>query len=104
LQASEGPHRIRERPSSADESRPLGLELQGSSSGVFKRQAGAQHKWVGRLRARSAVREERLLFRHRLGLDKQLVEGRMLPVYVVRRQGEFYVAREIENGGSVRTY
>ncbi len=36
------------------------------------------------------------MFAHRLGLDKQLVEGRMLPVRVVRRQRELDVAREIE--------
>ena len=39
------------------------------------------------------------MFRRRLGLDEQLVEGRMLPVCVVRRQGEFNVAREIETAG-----
>ena len=39
------------------------------------------------------------MFRHRLGLDEQLVEGHMLPVGVVRRQREFNVAREIETAG-----
>ena len=40
------------------------------------------------------------MFRHRLGLDEQLVEGRMLPVCVVRRQREFNVAREIETAAA----
>src|SRR5512136_1133097 len=93
------PHRIRERPSSADESRPFGLELQGFVLGVFKRKAVRNiNGWVV-FRARSAVREERLMFRDRLGLDEQLVEGRMLPVCVVGRQREFNVAREIETAG-----
>ena len=42
------------------------------------------------------------MFRHRLGLDEQLVEGRMLPVCVVRRHREFNVAGEIEAAGAKR--
>src|SRR3990172_5983469 len=96
----EDPHRIRERPSSADESAPLGFELQGFVLGVFKRKAVRNvNGWVV-FRARAAVREERLMFRYRLGLGEQLVEGRMLPVCVERRQREFNVAREIETAGA----
>src|SRR4030043_2490402 len=95
----EDPHRIRERSSSADESAPIGLELQGFVPSVFKRKAVRNiNGWVV-FRARAGVREERLMFRDRLGLDEKLVEGRMLPVCVVRRQREFNVAREIETAG-----
>jgi len=66
---------------------------------VFKRKAVRNiNGWVV-FGARSAVREEGVMFRHRLGSDEQLVEGRMLPVCVVRRQREFNVAREIETAG-----
>ena len=40
------------------------------------------------------------MFRDRFCLDEQLIEDRMLPVCVVRRQREFNVAREIETAGS----
>jgi len=94
------PHRIRERPSPADESAPLGLKLQGFALGVFKRKTVPNiNEWIV-FSARSAASKERLIFRHRLGLDEQLVEGRMLPVGAVRRQGKFNVAREIETAGS----
>src|SRR4030066_9646 len=67
----EDPHRIRKRPSSADESAPVGLELQDSVPGVFQRKAVRHiNRWVV-CPARSAVREERLMLRHRLGLDEQ---------------------------------
>src|SRR5512143_1988719 len=92
----EDPHWICKRPSSADESAPVGLELQGFVLGVFKRKAVRNvNGWVV-FRARSAVREEGLMFRHRFGLDEQLVECRMLPVCVMRCQREFNVACEIE--------
>ncbi len=52
----------------------------------------------GRRKARSAS-----LFGHRLSLDEQFVERRMLPVCVVRRQREFDVARQIELAGPERT-
>ena len=98
----EDSHRIRERTSSADESAPVGFELQGFVLSVFKRKAvGNVNGWVV-FRARATVREERLMFRHRLGLDEQLVEGRMLPVCVVRRQREFNVAREIQTAAANR--
>ncbi len=40
------------------------------------------------------------MLRHRLGLDEQLVEGRMLQVRPVRRQGELDVAGEIQAAGA----
>jgi hypothetical protein len=96
----EDPHRIRERPSSANKSAPVGLELQGFILSVFNRKAVRNiNGWVI-FRARSAVREERAMFRDRFCLDEQLIEGRMLPVCVVRRQREFNVAREIETAGA----
>src|SRR5512146_1162042 len=53
----EDPHRICERPSSADESAPVGLELQGFVLGVFKRQAVRNINGRVVFRARPAVRE-----------------------------------------------
>src|SRR5665647_633853 len=50
--------------------------------------------------ARPAVREKGLMFGHRFGLDEQLVEGRMLPVDVVRRERELNVARQVEMAGA----
>jgi hypothetical protein len=92
----QGAHWSGERPSSADKSAPVGLELQGFALGVFKRKAVRHiNRWVV-FPTRSAVREERLLLRNRLGLDEQLVEGRMLPVCVVRRQRKFNVTRQLE--------
>jgi hypothetical protein len=87
------PHRICERPSSSDESAPVGLELQGFLLGVFTRKAVRNINGGVVFPARAAVREERLMLRHCLGLDEQLIEGRMLPICVVRRHREFNVAR-----------
>ena len=49
------------------------------------------------------MRQERLLLRYRLGLDEQFVEGRMLPVGVVRRHREFNITGEIEAAGAKGT-
>ena len=40
------------------------------------------------------------MLRDRLGLDEQLVEGRVLEVRAVRRQGELDVAGEIQAAGA----
>jgi len=49
--------------------------------------------------SRPAGSKERMFLRHGLSLNEQLVESRMLPVCVMRRQGEFDVARQIETAG-----
>src|SRR5665647_447588 len=54
----EDPHRICERPSSADESAPDGFELQRFDLGVFKRQAMGNINGRVVFCARPAVREE----------------------------------------------
>jgi hypothetical protein len=90
-----------ERAAAADESAPVGLEAQGFTFGVLQREAVRDiDGWIVAA-ARSAVGQERPLFRQRLGLDEQLVERRMLPVRVVRRQRQFNVARQLEPAGAV---
>ena len=78
-------HGIRERPSTSDESTPVGLELQGLVLSVFKCKTVRNiDGWVV-VAARSSVREKRLLFRNCLRLDEKLVKCRMLSVCVVWR-------------------
>ena len=52
--------------------------------------------------ARPAPGQQRSLFGQRLGLDKQLVERRMLPVRIVRRQRQFDVTGQLRAGGCAR--
>jgi len=66
---------------------------------VFKRKAVRNINGGSSFARDRRYAEERLMLGHRLGLGEQLVEGRMLPVCAVRRQGEFNVAREIETAG-----
>ena len=40
------------------------------------------------------------MLRHRLGLDEQLVEGRVLEIRAVRRHGKLDVAGEIQPAGA----
>ena len=55
------------------------------------------------LASRSAVGEQHLLFGKSLGLDKKLVEGRMLAIRVVGRHGKFYITGKVEVAWAGRT-
>ena len=55
------------------------------------------HKHIDRLsRTSPTISQERTLLRKRLGLNKHLVKGRMLPIGIVRRHGEFVIAGQID--------
>jgi hypothetical protein len=63
-------HGIRERPSTSDEATPVGLELQGLVVSLFKCKTVRNiDGWIV-VAARTAVREERLMFRNCHGLDE----------------------------------
>ncbi len=97
---AEDTHRTLERPSSADEKPPVGLEAQGGMLVLVKGKAVSHKNGPVGFAARPAEGKQRLLFRRRFGLDEKFVEGRMLEVRSVRRQRELDIAGETQAAGS----
>jgi hypothetical protein len=84
----------------SDETAPVGFELEVFIFTPFSRKTVRDVDWLVVLTTGSAVREECQMFRQAFSLNEQFVEGRVLPVGVVRRHRELNVARELEAAGS----